>query len=149
MSLETLLKALPQEEVSYMGDLFYVRGLSLTHVSALVASRRADLQVALGRWADVQGDAGAFATVLISELPALAGAVIAHGADRPDLAEQIAAGLPAPVQVEALAKIARLTFENPVKAGEFLATVLRAVQVSKAVATSAASLKGSEPTPPC
>lgn len=141
MSLEALLKALPQEEVSYMGTSFFVRGLSLTHLSALIAGRRADVQTALNRWADLKGDAGAFATALITELPALAAAVIAQGADHPDLADQVAAGLPAPVQVEALAKIARLTFENPAKAGEFLATVLRAAQAGKAVATLAASLK--------
>lgn len=140
MSLEALLKALPQEEVSYMGTSFFVRGLSLTHLSALIAGRRADVQTALNRWADLKGDAGAFATALITELPALAAAVIALAADEPDQADAVM-DLPAPVQVEALAKVARLTFENPAKAGEFLATVLRAVQAGKAVATLAASLK--------
>lgn len=140
MSLADLRKALPREEVSYMGTSFFVRGLSLTHVSALIAGRRADVQTALNRWADLQGDAGAFATALLTELPALAASVIALAADEPDQADAVQ-DLPAPVQVEALARVARLTFENPTKAGEFLATVLKAVQAGKAVATLAASQK--------
>lgn len=140
MSLADIRQALPREEVSCMGASFFVRGLSLTHLSALIAGRRTDVQTALNRWADVQGDAGAFASTLITELPALAATVIALAADEPDQADAVM-DLPAPVQVEALAKVARLTFENPAKAGEFLATVLRAVQAGKAVATSAASLR--------
>jgi hypothetical protein len=138
LSLAEMRKALPREEVSYMGTSFFVRGLSLTHVSALVASRRAEVSAALEQWSDAKGDAGVFASTLLSTLPGLVAQVIAEAADEPDMAEA-AAGLPAPVQVEALAAVARLTFESVDRAGEFLATVVRAIQAGKAVAARATS----------
>lgn len=139
MSLAELRKALPREEVSYMGASFFVQGLSLTTVSALISARREDVRRALDRWSDLQGDAAAFATVLLTELPALAASVIAQASGEPDQEETVAL-LPAPVQVDALAKIARLTFESSDRAGEFLATVLRAIQAGKAVAARATSV---------
>lgn len=53
-----------------------------------------------------------FATKLLTQLPELAGELIALGADEPDMADN-ARRLPAPVQLDALMAVYELTFTEP------------------------------------
>lgn len=94
---------------------FSVRGLTLSDLSLLLRSHMPDIQVIVAMRTDYQsaenGDIFPLLTTLAAEAPVLAARIIAHGAGEPS-AHENAKLLPLPLQVEALAEIFRLTFEE-------------------------------------
>lgn len=129
MSLKSL--RLPEAKVELPDGDFVVRGLSLNDVSILVQRHGKRLNELFQRFAE-QGDlttetVAAFALPLLQSAPEIAAELIACAAGDPDDAE-IAGRLPFPVQIDALEKIAILTFEAGGGPKKLLETVVRLAQ---------------------
>lgn len=124
---------LPTAEVSLPnGTTFTVRGLALLDLAPLITRRRQAIEGFFVKFSKqgAKGKAGAnsdiigAATDLLSVAPELAGEVIACAADRPHLLAKIMI-LPITVQLEALEKIANLTFDAAGGPGNFFAALTR------------------------
>ena len=129
MSLKSL--RLPEAKVELPDGSFVVRGLSLNDVSILVQRHGKRLNELYQQFAE-QGDlttetVAAFALPLLQSAPEIAAELIACAAGDPDDAE-IAGRLPFPVQIDALEKIAILTFEAGGGPKKLLETVVRLAQ---------------------
>ncbi len=122
---------LPEAKVELPDGGFVVRGLSLNDVSILVQRHGKRLSELFQQFTE-QGDlttetVAAFALPLIQSAPEIAAELIACAAGDPDDAE-IAGRLPFPVQIDALEKIANLTFEAGGGPKKLLETVVRLAQ---------------------
>jgi len=129
MSLKSL--RLPEAKVELPDGGFVVRGLSLNDVSILVQRHGKRLNELYQQFTE-QGDlttetVAAFALPLLQSAPEIAAELIACAAGDPDDAE-IAGRLPFPVQIDALEKIAILTFEAGGGPKKLLETVVRLAQ---------------------
>ena len=114
------------------GGEFAVRGLSLDDISFLVQRHGAKLQDLFSQFVANAGElttesAVGFAVPLMKEAPGIAAELIACASGDPEDAE-IAAQLPFPVQLDALEKLATLTFESGGGPKKLVETVIRAAQ---------------------
>jgi hypothetical protein len=128
MSLKDL--KLPHEEVKVPGgDKFAVRGLSLADIMSIVRKHRATVSALFDRYASVIEGQGVseVGRELLEAAPDVAADVIAHASGDPDAAD-VAARLPFPVQLDAIEKIGRLTFEAEGGPKKVLETVIRVLQ---------------------
>lgn len=133
MSLKKVV--LPKELIDIPGsEPFAVRGISMADISVLLNQHKALLE-SLYRRFTADGaktstmDANAIMRDLAATAPALVASIICLAAgDGEDVeALLVAASLPLPVQIEALEKILKLTFQREGGVGKFLETVTRAV----------------------
>lgn len=116
------------------GDTVAVRGLSLSDITFLVNQHKDVLrslydQVAGNPESLTSGDAGVIGSILAESAPIVAATAIALAADELD-AVDIVMKLPFPVQVDALDKIGRLTFEMEGGPKKVIETVIRVIQAS-------------------
>lgn len=126
---------LPTETVSTPGGPLTVRGVALADVTALVSHHGPALaglfkDVIKGKdiTLSVEG-VTALGMDALKTAPELVAELIALAADEGDLESiRIAAKLPIPVQVEAVEKIARLTFAMEGGLGKLVETVIRIAQ---------------------
>lgn len=105
-----------RHEISLGDDSFFVRGLSLEDISALVNHHLPDIEALFTlfeRGSSLDSDAAFQEIVMaaINQAPGFVANVIALASDEPDAAQE-AQQLPGPVQVQALLKIGDLTFKD-------------------------------------
>lgn len=122
----------PEAKVELPGDdSFVVRGLSLNDIAILVqrhGKRLSELFTQFSQQNELTTDAvAAFALPLIQTAPEIVAELIACASGDPDDAE-LAAQLPFPVQIDALEKLARLTFEAGGGPKKLVETVIRLAQ---------------------
>jgi len=122
------------------GSTFSVRGLSLADIAPLISKRRPQIEAFFIKYAGKDTKiknktaasiaAGAMVTESAMELltvaPELAAEIIANAADRAHLLPKIMA-LPITVQIEALTKIATLTFDAAGGPGNFFAALTQVI----------------------
>lgn len=139
MSLKAL--KLPTEAVTLPdGESFTVRGLSLADITAIVRGRGPEFSLLFDTYRDkTGGDAaslddanmGDLGQSLIELAPDIASLVIAHASGDGDEEDyRIARRLPFPVQLDAIEKIGKLTFDaegGPKKVVETVVRVLHGV----------------------
>lgn len=142
MSLKSL--KLPTETVTLPGgESFAVRGLSLVDITAIVKDNAEAVSALFLAYQtkmttadgapDQQAATMGFGQGLMEAAPGIAALVIAHAAGGSKVTGEeveIAANLPFPVQVEALEKIGKLTFDaegGPIKVVETVLRVFRGV----------------------
>lgn len=106
---------IPEARIELPDGGFAVRGLSLDDIMFLVQRHGAGLQAAFAQMMASDGElstdtVAGFALPFLTSAPKIAAEVIACASGDKDAAD-VAAGLPFPVQIEALEQIARLTFE--------------------------------------
>ncbi len=118
---------IPSETVKFGDHSFEVRGLSLTHMIAIIRAHRVELErlYAMSITGELQANAEAVALSLGDRFGSFAGMVISHGARMPALAETFGNELPFPVQIDALEKIAMLTLSNEGGLEKLMETVVR------------------------
>ena len=119
---------LPEAQVKFPGGDIAVRGLSLDDLSFIVQRHGAKLNVLFKSFTEggeltVEGVAN-FAMPLLNAAPEIAAELIACASGDPEDAG-IAATLPFPVQLEALEKLAELTFNVSGGPKKLVETVLR------------------------
>ncbi len=134
MSLKKVV--LPKELIDIPGSdsSFAVRGISMMDISVLLNQHKSLLEslyqrfTADGATVGTQ-DASAILRDIAATAPALVASIVCLAAGGGDDEEEllIAASLPLPVQIEALEKILKLTFQREGGVGKFLETVTRAV----------------------
>ena len=128
MSLKKL--RLPQAVVELPnGDSFSVRGLSLNDIAILVSRHKAKLEALFNSF---DGDLSAESlsghlSAALNTAPEVVAELIACASGDPDDVE-IAASLPMPVQVDALEKTVKLTFDAGGGPKKFVETVVRLAQ---------------------
>lgn len=133
------LKLASETVVTPGGESFSVRGLSFVDISAVVRPYGPQLGSLFDGFKDGTfslDDPTALLSNLINRAPEAAALVIAVAADEEDVA--LAARLPFPVQLEALEKIAGLTFASEGGAKKVLETIIR---VATGTTSALASLK--------
>jgi len=126
------------------GNEIQVRGLNLDDVSFLAQVHRDDVDRIIATFRSdvpsldpeavetaVRERGNAMIAALLQHFPIVAGNVIAVASDEPEQWD-VAQKLPVPVQVDALMKIARLTFNDFDGFKKFVGNVLAAVQSAKA-----------------
>lgn len=128
MSLKNLSFA--TETIKAAGGEFAVRGLSLADLTRLVRRHGRAMSEFFDRMAssgnvDLERVA-VMGSALAEAAPELAAEIIAVAADEPELVDT-ALRLPFPVQIEALEKIALLTFETEGGAKKVVEAVIRSV----------------------
>lgn len=119
---------LPEAQVKFSGGDFAVRGLSLDDLSFIVQRHGAKLNVLFQNFTEageltVEGVAD-FALPLLNAAPEIAAELIACASGDSEDAG-VAATLPFPVQLEALEKLAELTFNVSGGPKKLVETVLR------------------------
>jgi len=128
--------------VTFPGGQMTVRGLSLPDVSVLVALHRdliSDLfQRAASDPAQALTAAAVFGQRLLHESPELAADIIALAADVPGEKRPAVSRVPFPAQLEALEKIAELTFRTEQDLKKVIETVVRG---ARAISGSLGSLQ--------
>lgn len=129
MSLKAI--KLPQAVVELPDGSFTVRGLSLDDLAYLVQRHSAKLQELFNTFAAsselTTEDVVQFALPMIQAAPEIAAELIACASGDPEDAS-IAGQLPFPVQIDALEKVARLTFETGGGPKKLVETVIRLAQ---------------------
>lgn len=109
------------------GGSFTVRGLSLPDVIFLVQNYAAPLEALFNKFSDEDGDVDNVrhvAVELVHETPRLAAAAIALASDEPEEVETILT-LPFPVQIDAIEKMGKLTFDTTGGPKKVVETVIR------------------------
>lgn len=120
----------PQQTITFAGGEFTIRGLALVDVTQLIATHKDTISGVFdqfaGRRADqIQGSEMLGAALgLVEHSPALAAHVIALSSDSPESFDEIKK-LPVDVQVEAIEKIAAMTFAMEGGSKKFWETVIR------------------------
>lgn len=123
---------LPEACIEFPGGDFAVRGLCLDDISYLVQRHGESLQVLFSDFVANSGEitvegVAQFALPLLKSAPDIAAELIACASgDKDDAA--IAAGLPFPTQLEALQKLAELTFNVSGGPKKLLETVVSMAQ---------------------
>lgn len=124
-----------REQVDFKGGSLQVRGLSLDDIAKIMQGYSADLEGMIDIYVrGVNNDASTaamaqYAIALVKDAPGLVAFLIANACDEPDSVPQ-ARLLPMAVQVDALKKIGKLTFEEaggPKKFFESLSGLLKMV----------------------
>lgn len=123
---------LPEAKIELPDGGFVVRGLCLNDIMYLVQRHGAGLQSAFATMMATEGDlttdsVAAFAGPLLQTAPDIAAEVIACASGDPEAAD-VAARLPFPTQIEALEKIAKLTFDAAGGPKKLVETVIRLAQ---------------------
>lgn len=103
--------------VDFKGGSFQVRGLSLDDITAVLGDHLNDMNHIINLYHKevdprihlIEG--AGFILNLVKDAPALTAQLIAHASDEPECAEN-ARKLPLPIQIDAMRKIANLTFEE-------------------------------------
>lgn len=114
--------------VVYKGKvLVVVRGLCLDDISVLVRAHMTEIRVLYARYQGGGLDPEMIAGI-ITEAPGIAAHLIALASDEPE-ATDTARKLPAPLQVQAVIEILRLTFEDVGGPKAFVALVAQLVDV--------------------
>ncbi|NRC54125.1 phage pre-tape measure protein [Neoaquamicrobium sediminum] len=97
------------------GDSFPVRGLSLPDITFLVSRHGDTMRTLFDRYSGDEtiaiSDLASVGTSILETAPTLAAEIVAVAADEPDEMETIMR-LPFPVQVDALEKVGKLTFDT-------------------------------------
>lgn len=118
---------LPTEEIEVPGtggQTFTVRGLSVADASMMLRLHGEALNGVYAKTVSEDARSPAhIAQLLMQSAPIAVGDIIALAADEPELSDTVRQ-LPLPVQIEALAAIARLTFHSEQELGELLETVI-------------------------
>jgi hypothetical protein len=110
-------------------DEFFVRGLGLADIVAIFDANREQVsavfaEIAIRPDAEmVLADMGGFATNLARGAPRVVAHIIARAADEED--PGLAEALPFPVQIDALEKVAQLTFATEAAAKKVMETIIR------------------------
>lgn len=135
MTLASYVAPIARVELPEGGE-FVVRGLGLNDVISLVLEQKDALEQAFDfaennnlHIGQVNSDVG---MKLLTELPTLAGKLVALAAREPDAWVQFL-DLPAPTQLDALEKVARLTFKDAAGFKAFVGKVIAAVQSAQGV----------------
>lgn len=123
---------IPEEVVEIPGGSFAVRGLNTDDMAYLIRKHGASMEKAYASFADsnenfTPEDLKDFLVPLLEYAPELLAELIACAADDME-AVPVARRLPFPSQVDALEKIAQLTFEVAGGPKKFLETVTRLLQ---------------------
>ncbi len=136
MSLKDITLQFPSEPVTFKGGSFQVGGLSLSDITVLVASHKEDLNRLFNQYAAGGDGAGInpdASLPFIVDLVQMAPIVVAHAIALAEIRDagaepQIATALrlPVDVQVDAVEKILRLTFQTEGGLGKVMETVIRA-----------------------
>ena len=117
------------------GSTFAVRGISSQDVAVLISQHASAMETFFARFqsgaAQTQSDLETGMSLII-EAPALMAKVIALAADEPSM-ESVVARLPVGVQLDALQKIAKISFEASGGPGEFVDAVVRLVKGTTAL----------------
>lgn len=122
---------LPTEEIRVGKTTIIVRGLGFADVALLITRNKESLEKAVTMFG-AQAAPAAVAAVVIAELPDLVAQVIACACDEPGAVKQ-AQRLPAPVQLEAVLAIGRLTFEETGSVKKFAEQVADIVKSATAM----------------
>ena len=101
---------------------FAVAGLSLSDLTSLLSEHRADFLAAVALFEEHKADPANFALDAIKILPELVAKAVARAAGEPD-AVRVVASLPAPILLEAVMAIGRLTFEDEGALPKFIANL--------------------------
>lgn len=125
----------PEATIETAGGPLTVRGLNLPNILTLVRNHGAHLAAMFTKVME-QGEAGldlatvqAMGSMALATVPRCVGEIIAFGAgEDDDEAIELAMNLPAPVQIEALERIAKLTFETEGGPKKVVEAVIRALQ---------------------
>ncbi|MFC3724405.1 phage pre-tape measure protein [Neoaquamicrobium sediminum] len=110
------------------GDSFPVRGLSLPDITFLVSRHGDTMRTLFDRYSGDEtiaiSDLASVGTSILETAPTLAAEIVAVAADEPDEMETIMR-LPFPVQVDALEKVGKLTFDTAGGPKKVVETVIR------------------------
>ncbi|MGX7874463.1 phage pre-tape measure protein [Mesorhizobium sp. ORM6] len=139
--LETL--TIPSDTVTVGDEKLTVYGLGLPHITYIVRHHRtvlADLYTKAIS-GELPGSVEEIAMGMIDDFAPLAGLVIACGVGEPEQAAK-AAKLPFAVQVDALAKISRLTLEGEGGLEKLMENVARAMAATAKLTSLKASTAG-------
>lgn len=113
------------------GDTITVRGLALEDITTLVNRYGGPVQALFTKYSGATDialdDLGQIGGNILTSAPELAGLIIALGADEPD-AQPNAMKLPFPVQIDALEKIGKLTFDTAGGPKKVVETVIRVLR---------------------
>ena len=138
MSLKDLTLQFPEETIEFAGGSFAVRGLGLSDIVLLVSFHREKLTELFSQYAGNGGDGKTIGAEMglpmglafIQIAPTLAAHIIAHAEVREPgepPAFEVSMRLPVDVQMEALEKILKLTFQTEGGPKKVLETVIRAL----------------------
>jgi len=125
---------LPEATVEFPGGDFAVRGLSLDDISFLIQRHGQKLQSLFSEFVSKNGEVtveavASFALPLLQSAPEIAAEMIACATGEVDAdAVKIASALPFPTQLDALEKLASLTFSVSGGPKKLLGTVVRMAQ---------------------
>lgn len=128
MSLKDFV--IPSQRFEVSGGEIVVRGLGLDSVLFLLRTHGAPLQDLYARAVDGKLDvskAESLVAEMLDESATLVGCIIACAAGEPDQFEK-AAALPAPLQIEIIEAVCRMTFEMAGGLGKFMETVNRMLE---------------------
>lgn len=147
---------LPSDTVTMPnGERFAVRGLSVVDIAAIVRNRGPEVKALFARLTGASGgndptainfeDMGELGASLFSIAPEIAVDIVAFGFDAGDPeGRAVAARLPFPIQLEAIEKVGKLTFEMEGGVKKVLEIVVRLFKGTRsAVAEVRASRSGS------
>lgn len=112
------------------GSSFAVRGIAAQDVAILIAAHASTMETFFARFqsGEAQGQTDlAMGMSLITEAPALMSKIIALAADEPGM-ESVVGKLPIGIQLDALQKIAKISFEASGGVGNFADAVARLVK---------------------
>ena len=111
-----------QATVKAGNQSFTVRGLSLSDLTTLLTENRADFMAAIALFDEHKDNPTEFAVQVTQVLPRLVAAAVALAAGEPGAAK-VVERLPAPVVLEAVMAVGRLTFTDPLALPNFLANL--------------------------
>jgi hypothetical protein len=101
---------------------FPVQGLSLSDLTTLLTEHRADFMVAIALFEEHKDNPTEFAVQVTQVLPRLVAAAVALAAGEPTMTK-VVERLPAPVVLDAVMAVGRLTFTDPLALPNFLANL--------------------------
>lgn len=131
------------------GNSFAVRGFSLEDITFLIDEQGEAVRKFFDDYAQdgqMKSDANPISAIMdvLRQAPDLAASIIARGADEPDMISKIKK-LPIGVQVDAMQKIAELSFEASGGPGNFVETVVGLMRgLGSAASQRSASMLGSK-----
>lgn len=101
---------------------FDVAGLSLADLTVLLTQHRDEFLAAVDLFQKHEADPSTFALELCRLLPTLVASGVALAAGEPSMAGKVAK-LPAPVQLDAVMAVGRMTFTDPLALPNFIANL--------------------------
>lgn len=129
MALKDVL--IQKEKVEFDGVEFEVRGLSLVDLVGLFKDYKEQVSKLFNMFAEVKDDEtiGALIGTALDIAPDLMSAAVAVASDEPDQVE-VVKKLPVPVMVDALTKVAKLTFKSEEEFVDFINALAEMVGAS-------------------